>query len=86
MSCCGIAPDFAKIETPASTITIKNLKIVGNLIGSRKEALDAVDFVRRGAVKPVVHVRDFKDLPKVYEELEKGEVQGRVVLKVATDE
>ena len=86
MSCCGIAPDMAKMETPTATIVIKNLKIVGNLIGSAKEALDAVDFVRRGVVKPKVQVRKFSELPQIYEELEKGQIEGRVVLKVATDE
>lgn len=32
MSCCGIAPDYTRIETPAAAITIKNLKIMGNLM------------------------------------------------------
>lgn len=86
MSCCGIAPDFAQIKTPAATITIKNLKIVGNLIGSMQEGIEAMEFVRRGAVKPKVQVREFAELPKVYEQLERGEIEGRVVLKVARDE
>lgn len=85
LSCCGIAPGFAKFETPIAKVVIKNLNIVGNLIGSLQECLEAVDFVRRGVVKPKVEVRDFKDLEEVYERLEKGEIKGRIVLKVAED-
>ena len=36
-------------------------------------------------MKPQVFVRPFKDLPKVYEELEKGDIAGRVVLKIGDD-
>ena len=85
MSCCGIAPDMTRIETPAAQIVIKNLRIVGNLIGSARECAEAVEFVRRGVVKPVVKVREFEELGKIYEELERGEIEGRVVLKVFKD-
>lgn len=86
MSCSGIAPEFACMETPTATIVIKNLKIVGNLVGSAQEALEAVEFVTRGTVKPRVQVREFVELPQVYEEMERAEIEGRVVLKVAKDE
>ena len=85
LSCCGIPPDQALIGTSAGVIAIKGLRVAGNLIGSLKECHDAVEFVRRGDVKPHVVVRDFEELPKIYEQLEKGEIQGRVVLKVAKD-
>lgn len=86
LSCVGIPPGKSAIETPISTIVIKSLRIVGNLVGSLKECHEAVDFVRRGVVKPRVAVRGFRELEQVYSELERGEVEGRVVLKVAEDE
>ncbi|KAI9903858.1 hypothetical protein N3K66_000387 [Trichothecium roseum] len=86
LSCVGIPPEKGFLETPISRIVIKGLHITGNLVGNLKECLEAVDFVRRGEVKPKVTVRDFLDLPKVYDELEAGEISGRIVLKVAKDE
>lgn len=86
LSCVGIPPGRGFIETPISAIVIKGLHITGNLVGSLKECLEAVDFVRRGVVKPKVHIRPFEDLPAVYEELERGDIQGRIVLKIAKDE
>lgn len=85
MSCVGIPPGKGFIETPISTIVIKGLRIVGNLVGSLKECLEAVELVRRGVVKPNISVRPFTDLPAVYEEFEKGDITGRIVLKVSKD-
>ena len=85
LSACGIPPGGGNMETKMSTIVIKGLRIKGNLVGSLKECTDAVDLVRRGAVKPRVLVRPFRDLPAVYEELEKGDIAGRVVLQVGKD-
>ncbi len=86
LSCVGIPPGRGFIETPISAIVIKGLHITGNLVGSLKECLEAVDFVRRGVVKPKIHIRPFEDLLAVYEELERGDVEGRIVLKIAKDE
>lgn len=61
---------------------INSLHITGSLVGSLKECSDAVDLVRRGVVKTRVTIRPFKDLPKVYEELERGEISRRIVLKI----
>ena len=85
MCCIGIPPGGGKIETPVSEIVIKGLKIKGNLVGNLKECMEAVEQVRSGLVKPKIYVRPFRDLPTVYEELENGDIAGRVVLKVGDD-
>ena len=83
--CIGIPPGGGQILTSVAEIVIKGLKIKGNLVGSLKECLEAVEQVRVGLVKPRVLVRPFKDLPAIYEELEKGDIAGRVVLKIGED-
>lgn len=86
LCCVGIPSQIGFIETPVSAIAVKSLHITGNLVGSLKECLEAVDLVRRGVVKPKITVRDFADLPAVYSEMEKGDISGRIVLKVAKDD
>lgn len=83
LCCVGIPPGRPHLETPISMIVIKGLKITGNLVGSLSECMEAVELVRRGVVKPNVVVRPFRELSKVYEEMEKGDISGRIVLKVA---
>jgi propanol-preferring alcohol dehydrogenase len=85
LSCIGIPPGKAYLQTPVSSIVIKGLHITGNLVGSLKECLEAVELVRRGVVKPKISVRPFRELENVYEELERGDVAGRIVLKVGDD-
>jgi D-arabinose 1-dehydrogenase-like Zn-dependent alcohol dehydrogenase len=85
LSCVGIPPEKGYLQTPISRIVIKGLHVTGNLVGSLKECLEAVDLVRTGVVKPRVVVRPFADLPAVYEELERGEVMGRIVLKIGDE-
>ncbi|KAI1826374.1 alcohol dehydrogenase [Xylaria intraflava] len=86
LSCAGIPPAKGFLETPISGIVIRSLRIAGNLVGSQQECLEAVELVRKGVVRPVVSVRPFADLPAVYAEMERGDVVGRIVLKIARDE
>lgn len=82
LSCIGIPMGRPCLETPICSIVIKGLRIIGNLVGSLKECLEAVDLVRRGVVVPEVKIRKLRDLPKVYGEMEKGDIAGRIVLKI----
>ena len=86
LCCVGIPPGNAILEVPIALIVIKGLRITGNLVGSLKECMEAVELDTRGVVKPTVVVRPFEDLPAIYEQMEKGDIMGRVVLKVARDE
>ncbi|KAF2084854.1 putative alcohol dehydrogenase [Saccharata proteae CBS 121410] len=86
LSCVGIPPGKAFIEVPVASIVIKSLRITGNLVGSLKECLEAVELVRMGVVKPKVVVREFRELEGIYGELERGEISGRVVVRIARDE
>lgn len=85
LCCVGIPPGGGRFETSVAEVVIKGLQIKGNLVGNLKECLEAVELVRTGKVKPRVFVRPFHDLPKVYAQLEKGDIAGRVVLKVGDD-
>lgn len=85
LCCIGIPPGDVALTTPVATIVIKGLRILGNLVGSMKDTLQALEYVRTGLVTPRVEVRPFRDLPEVYGMLERGEILGRVVLQVADE-
>lgn len=85
LACCGIPPGKTYLQTPLQGVVIKGLRLSGNLVGSLRETLEAVELVRNGTVKPRVEVRPFRDLPQIYQRLEKGDVVGRVVVKIAED-
>jgi D-arabinose 1-dehydrogenase-like Zn-dependent alcohol dehydrogenase len=85
LCCIGIPSGGGRLLTPVSEIVIKGLKIKGNLVGSLGECMEAMELVRRGKVKPKVVVREFEELPRVYEELERGDIAGRVALRIGDD-
>ena len=82
ISLVGIPPGDVQLDAAVAAIVIKGLKIQGNLVGSLKETIEAVEFVRSGKVKPHVKIRPFRDLPEVYRLLEQGDVPGRIVLQL----
>lgn len=82
LNCVGIPPGRAYLETPIATIVIKGLRIVGSLEGSLKECLEAVELVREGVVRPEIQIWEFRELGEVYEGVERGDVAGRVALRV----
>ena len=86
LACGGIPPGTPHLQTSIGAIVIKGLKIVGNLVGSHQETMQAVELTRLGLVKPTITVRRWEDLQEIYEDLEHDRVSGRVVVKIARDE
>lgn len=61
----------------------KCLQIVGSAVGSRKEAIETMDFAARGIVKTHFREEKMEGLTKVFEAMDKGELKGRVVLDLS---
>ncbi|RMZ80775.1 hypothetical protein DV738_g2667, partial [Chaetothyriales sp. CBS 135597] len=64
---------------PANVI-IAQLRIIGSAVGNRQEAIETLEMAARGVVKTHVTVEKMDKLTEVFEKMNKGEVQGRVVL------
>lgn len=61
-------------------IIAKALKIVGVAVGNRQEAIETLDLAARGLIKTHFRTEKLENLTDVFEQMEKGELQGRVVL------
>jgi len=61
----------------------KAQKIVGVAVGNRKDAIETLDFAARGIVKTHFRTAKMEELTSVFEQMEKGELVGRVVLDLA---
>ncbi|KIX90511.1 ethanol-active dehydrogenase/acetaldehyde-active reductase [Staphylococcus microti] len=59
---------------------LDGIRVVGSLVGTRKDLEEAFAFGAQGLVVPVVEKVSVDDAPKVFEEMEKGTIQGRKVL------
>jgi propanol-preferring alcohol dehydrogenase len=83
--CVGI-PEHEPVPIKSANpqlMVAKALQVVGSAVGSRKEAIDTLDFAARGIVKTHYTVEKMEKLTEVFERMDKGEIKGRVVLDLS---
>jgi propanol-preferring alcohol dehydrogenase len=54
--------------------------VVGSAVGNRKEAIETLDLAARGIIKTHFRTAKMEELTGIFEEMDKGKIQGRVVL------
>lgn len=80
--CIGL-PANAYLRAPVFDSVIKMVNIKGSYVGNRKDTAEALDFYRRGLIKAPFKTVPLKELPHVYELMEKGQIAGRYVLDMS---
>lgn len=78
VSLVGLPP--GEFPTPIFDVVLKRITIRGSIVGTRKDLEEALQFAAEGAVKPTVELQPLDAINTVFERLEKGDVNGRVVL------
>ncbi|KAA0116582.1 alcohol dehydrogenase AdhP [Streptococcus sanguinis] len=59
---------------------LDGIQVIGSLVGTRKDLEEAFQFGAEGLVVPVVQKRPVSDAVGVFDEMEAGTIQGRMVL------
>lgn len=81
--CVGIPEGEPVPFTSPGLLVGKSLTIVGSAVGSRKEAIETMDFAARGIVKTHYRTERMDKLTEVFKEMDEGRLQGRVVLDLS---
>ncbi|WP_210418378.1 alcohol dehydrogenase AdhP [Agromyces intestinalis] len=71
-------------EFPASIfdVVLRRITIRGSIVGTRQDLAEAIDFYARGLIHPTVSsVETLDDINDIFERLEEGKVEGRIVMK-----
>ncbi|WP_395245310.1 alcohol dehydrogenase AdhP [Agromyces sp. MMS24-K17] len=71
-------------EFPASIfdVVLRRITIRGSIVGTRQDLAEAIDFYARGLIHPTVSsVETLDDINDIFERLEQGKVEGRIVLQ-----
>lgn len=68
------------LGTDPSFFCLKNLTVKGTLVGNMKDTARALDFAKRGLLKPIYTVFPIDRLPEAVEKLRRGEIAGRAVV------
>lgn len=83
--CVGVPEgDLAPIATASPPpIIFKQLAIEGSAVGNRRDAIEVLRFAARGVVKPHVRIDKLENLTAVFQEMHRGQLNGRVVLDLS---
>jgi propanol-preferring alcohol dehydrogenase len=71
--------DLSIFDTVINRYTIR-----GSIVGTRKDMQEAIAFAVDGKVKATVHTAKLEDINTVFDNMKKGEIEGRIVLEIAT--
>ncbi|WP_373505508.1 zinc-dependent alcohol dehydrogenase [Aestuariivirga sp.] len=72
-----------EIRTTISAITNWELSVRGSNVGTRQDLNEAIDFAARGLVKATIRTVGLDEINGVFDEMRKGRIVGRAVLKLA---
>jgi alcohol dehydrogenase, propanol-preferring len=70
--CIGVPPTDQLIKVHPLEFVDKGIHIIGSAVGTRKDILEAVEFVNRGVVKPSVTIANLDDLTDISKKFDKG--------------
>src|SRR6476620_8512277 len=74
----GLPPE--KFPLDIFTTVLFGLTVRGSIVGTRKDMEEALDFFARGKITPTYTVRPLSDVNDIFSEMEKGAIDGRVVM------
>lgn len=74
----GLPPESMSLDIPR--LVLDGIQVVGSLVGTRKDLAEAFQFAAEGKVVPKVTRRPIEDINTIFEEMEQGKIQGRMVI------
>jgi propanol-preferring alcohol dehydrogenase len=80
----GLPP--GSFDLPIFATVINGYTVRGSIVGTRKDMQEAVAFAVEGKVKATVHATKLENINEVFAEMKKGEIEGRIVLDIASPE
>ncbi|KAF1977986.1 alcohol dehydrogenase 2 [Bimuria novae-zelandiae CBS 107.79] len=84
VACVGLPEgDPVPIGASAAELIGRSIKIVGVAVGTRKEAIETLDFAARGVVKTHYRVEKLDKLTEVFQEMGDQRMKGRVVIDLS---
>lgn len=76
----GLPSDSMDLSIPR--LVLDGIKVVGSLVGTRQDLAEAFEFGKEVKVIPKVQMRKLEDINDIFEEMESGKIQGRMVIEL----
>ncbi|MFD4957586.1 alcohol dehydrogenase AdhP [Microbacterium sp. NPDC058389] len=62
-------------------IVLRAITIRGSIVGTRQDMIEALDLYARGLIHPTVTVEPLDDINDIFERMEQGKIDGRIVMQ-----
>ncbi|MGM9928088.1 MAG: alcohol dehydrogenase AdhP [Bacillus sp. (in: firmicutes)] len=72
----------ADLPIPIFNTVLNGVTVRGSIVGTRKDMQEAIEFAAQGKVKTNIETAPLDSINEVFEKMEKGQINGRIVLKV----
>ncbi|MEJ8778745.1 alcohol dehydrogenase AdhP [Pseudogracilibacillus sp. ICA-222130] len=69
------------IPVPIFDTVLNGVSVKGSIVGTRKDMQEALQFAADGKVKAIVATGKLDDINDIFDRMEKGEINGRVVIE-----
>lgn len=74
----GLPPETMDLSIVKTVLD--GIEVIGSLVGTRQDLIEAFQFAADGLVVPVVHKRKLSEVNEIFAEMEAGKIQGRMVV------
>jgi alcohol dehydrogenase, propanol-preferring len=81
-SCVVVGLPNADLPIPIFDTVLNGVKVLGSIVGTRLDLKEALQFAADGKVKANIEVQPLENVNDVFERLEHGAINGRVVLSI----
>lgn len=61
-------------------IVLRAITIRGSIVGTRQDMIEALEFFAAGKITPTVQVRKLEEINDIFDDLEHGKIDGRIVM------
>ena len=74
-----------KMDLSIPRLVLDGIQVVGSLVGTRQDLVEAFQFAAEGKVVPKVELRPVEDIKDIFDEMEQGTITGRMVIDFTQD-
>ncbi|WP_144937474.1 alcohol dehydrogenase AdhP [Pseudomonas alabamensis] len=74
----GLPTEAMDLNIPR--LVLDGIEVVGSLVGTRQDLLEAFEFAAQGKVVPKVTLRPIEDINDIFDEMLEGRIKGRMVI------
>jgi len=76
----GLPPE--DMPLPIFDTVLNGVSVIGSIVGTRKDLEECLEFAARGKVKAIIAEKSLDQINDIFDDMEKGDITGRIVMSL----